>query len=444
MSTSFPSTRWSLIARASSESDVGSRDLMGELLSCYWRPMLVHLHYKGLSNESAEDLAQDFVVELLDQNLLSIADPAKGRFRSLLLTALDHFFVSRVRYEQAAKRSPGRLASLDAEDYDHTRGDDAGAALAFERAWALDVLAEALSRMEQECADSGEVARWQIFQERIVLPLFSDLPETDYGVLAERFGLGHDKAAMNVLVTAKRQFARVLRDVIREYITRTPSASGSAGTRARLESTSRARATADVDLHEHQIRQAVEREIGELQEVLSQTRAVADLVGDLREEPECADAAKSRFWRLMTAHDLESNPWSVLFTAGTEVDDLTLSAGCEETLQRPLRQVPGCGSADAVTIGQLLRSDRPPLPVLQSLKGWFNLQRFSPVRDVPAPLANGLYLLVLAVALIRRGERITGLADPQFRAGLEWLADQRWLGEDLRTIVVAARDLLSA
>lgn len=444
MAANFPSTRWSLIARASAESSAGSRDLMGELLSRYWRPMLAHLHYKGVSNEAAEDIAQDFVLELLDQNLLSIADPAKGKFRSLLLTALDHFFVSRIRYETAAKRSPGRLASLDAVEFDQTRTQDQVASLAFERAWAVDVLAEALCRMEQECLESRELSRWHIFQERIVLPLFSDVPESDYAELAERFGLGGDKAAMNVLVTAKRQFARVLREVIREYVARAPSGGTGAGATQNPGRTNLAKPDRDADLNEHRIRQEVEQEIDELQSVLTESRAVADLVGELHTEHAADEPDKSRFWHLLTAHDVETDPWSVLFGAGTEVDEVALTAGCEETLQRPLSRVPGCPASGNTTIGQLLRSRSPDVEALRKLKGWFNIQRFSPARDMPAPLANGLYLVVLAVALTRCGERITGLADPQFRAGLEWLASQSWLDSELKSLVLSAQRSLAA
>ena len=441
MAANFPSTRWSLIARASAESSAGSRDLMGELLSRYWRPMIAHLHFKGVSNEAAEDIAQDFVLELLDQNLLSIADPAKGKFRSLLLTALDHFFVSRIRYETAAKRSPGRLASLDAVDFDQTRTQDQVASLAFERAWAVDVLAEALCRMEHECIESGELSRWHIFQERIVLPLFSDVPETDYSELAERFELGGDKAAMNVLVTAKRQFARVLREVIREYVAGAPAAAGST---QELGSPGSAKQDRDADLNEHRIRQEVEQEIDELQSVLTESRAVAHLVGDLQTGHDADEPDKSRFWHLLTAHDVETDPWSVLFGAGTEVDEVALSAGCEETLQRPLSRVPGCPVSGNTTIGQLLRSRTPDVEALRKLKGWLNIQRFSPARDMPAPLANGLYLVVLAVALTRCGERITGLADPQLRAGLEWLANQSWLDSELKSLVLSAHRSLAA
>jgi RNA polymerase sigma-70 factor (ECF subfamily) len=415
---------------------------MGELLAHYWRPMLIHLRYKGLSNESAEDLLQDFIVELLDQDLLSVADPQKGRFRSLLLTALDRFLISRVRYQQAAKRAPASLTSLDASAPDAVPATAADAALAFERAWALDVLAEALARMQRECAETGEAVRWEIFQERMVMPLLSAGPEADFSALAARHGLDSGKAAMNLLVTAKRQFSRLLRDVIREYVTRRPASIQPQQTRSKHEPSQGSSGIDGIDLEEHLVRQTIERELADLQQVLARTRAVAEAVGTLQYEDDGADPVKSRYWRLLTERVNESDWWSALFSAGSEVNDDSLSAGCLDLLQRPLASVPDCDAAAGGTIGDVLRDQHPALDSLKALKHWFNLQRFSPARDVPAPLANGLYLLVLAVALTKCGQRITGLADPQFRAGLEWLAEQPWLAEDLRRIVLDAQSCL--
>lgn len=415
---------------------------MGELLAHYWRPMLIHLRYKGLSNESAEDLLQDFMVELLDQDLLSVADPQKGRFRSLLLTALDRFLISRVRYQHAAKRAPASLTSLDAAASDTVPAAATDAALAFERAWALDVLAEALARMERECAEAGESSRWEIFQERMVVPLFSDAPEADFSELAARHGLDSGKAAMNLLVTAKRQFSRLLRDVIREYVTRNSASSKPVRAVSKRESTKNSHGIDGINLEEHLVRQTVERELADLQQVLSQTRAVAEAVGTLQHEDDSADSVKSRYWRLLTERPSESDWWSSLFSAGSEVNDDALSAGCTDLLQRPLASVPDCDSAEGCTIGDALRDEHPSLDTLKALKHWFNLQRFSPAGDVPPPLANGLYLLVLAAALTKCGQRITGLADTQFRSGLEWLAAQRWLAKDLQRIVLNAQSTL--
>jgi DNA-directed RNA polymerase specialized sigma24 family protein len=442
MSSQFPTTRWSLIARASRESAAGSRNQMGELLAHYWRPMLIHLRYKGLSYESAEDVLQDFMIELLDQDLLSVADPQKGRFRSLLLTALDRFLISRVRYQKAAKRAPASLTSLDASVPDLVPAAEADASLAFERAWALDVLAEALARMERECSDAGETARWEVFHERMVVPLISAAPEADFSVLAGRCGLDSGKAAMNLLVTAKRQFSRLLRDVIREYVTRCPTAGGPPRARSNHQPSTNSSGIDGIDLEEHLVRQTIERELADLQQVLARTRGVAETVGTLQYEDEVARPVKARYWRLLTERANESDWWSALFGAGSEVTDDALSAGCLEILQQPLASVPDCDHESGGTIGDALRNEHPSLDTLKALKQWFNLQRFSPTRDVPAPLANGLYLLVLAAALTKCGQRITGLADAQFRAGLDWLAGQSWLAEDLQQIVLNAQSCL--
>ena len=114
MASSFPLTRWSLIARAIDSNQPASREHMGELLEQYWRPMFIHLKCKGLKHTQAEDILQDFVVTLLDKNLLAVADPSKGKFRSLLLTALDRFLVSRFRHAAGSSNSPAQIPRLAA------------------------------------------------------------------------------------------------------------------------------------------------------------------------------------------------------------------------------------------------------------------------------------------------------------------------------------------
>ena len=94
----FPTTQWSLIELAHRETPTGSREQMGALLEAYWQPMYAHLRYKGLSNEKAEDLIQEFMMEILNKDLLAIADPKRGKFRTLLLTALDRFAISQPWY----------------------------------------------------------------------------------------------------------------------------------------------------------------------------------------------------------------------------------------------------------------------------------------------------------------------------------------------------------
>src|SRR2546423_13954301 len=63
---------------------------------------------RGHSVTDAQDLTQDFFVMLLKGNLLSLADPARGRFRSLLRTAVENFLNDKQHLARRQKRG-GRM-----------------------------------------------------------------------------------------------------------------------------------------------------------------------------------------------------------------------------------------------------------------------------------------------------------------------------------------------
>jgi RNA polymerase sigma-70 factor (ECF subfamily) len=430
MPSSFPTTRWSLIGRAADSAQPGSREEMGELLEQYHRPMLIHLRYKGFGQSQAEDALQDFIITLLDKNLLSIADPQKGKFRTLLLTALDRFLVSRHRHEKAAKRSPGKLASLDAAEIDVPQ-EAPSAGLAFERAWALDVLAETLSRMQKECAESKDVARWRIFDERLIGPLLDGREATDYDQFAKDHSLENGKAAMNLLVTAKRQFARVLREVVGEYVTRRPAGSERADAPVTHDQH-------DVDFESHRIRQAIEQEVNELQKILFESRGVAELAAQLREAEHAREPLKSQYYeRLSSQCARGSDSVDALFLAGTEATEDAMSVGFVEILQERLNRIPGLEQADSVTLGEFLGGKSVNAAWLQRLKDWVGLQRFSRSAATPSPLVNGLYFLTLGVATTQQLP-ISKLGGSQLRSGLEWLLEQPWLPAQFESVVKAA------
>jgi len=445
MASSFPLTRWSLIARAIDSNQPASRERMGELLEQYWRPMFIHLKCKGLKHTQAEDILQDFVVTLLDKNLLTVADPAKGKFRSLLLTALDRFLVSRFRHDSAAKRSPGQVASIDAAELDVALPASDGG-LAFERAWALDVLAETLARMKSECEAGDQNVRWALFEDRIVTPLLAGGEPCDYVEFATRHGLDNEKAAMNMLVTAKRQFARVMRDVIAEYVSRS--------SRARIDGrTPAARPSGevipplDLDVQEHQLRQAVEHEINDLQRILAASQGVAELAAECVESPDAEkrEPQKSVFFRLLVQRpaDADESLGSLLGT-GMETTDDALAVGIAELLGAPLSRVPGLENDHWLTLGEFLTGEAPDARRLSSVKDWASSHRISRSGTMPPSLANALYFLVLATAISRGHRDLTKLGETQLRAGLESLEQLSWFPGELLPMVREARKTVAA
>ena len=89
----FMTTRWSVVLSCTNSKieSTAARDALSELCKVYWRPIFAYICRRGHSIEDAEDLAQDFFTSLLQGPLLQRAAPDRGRFRSLLLKALQDF-----------------------------------------------------------------------------------------------------------------------------------------------------------------------------------------------------------------------------------------------------------------------------------------------------------------------------------------------------------------
>ena len=89
----FATTRWSVVLSCANSVTTGdkARQALAELCRIYWRPIFAFICRRGYTVPDAQDLTQDFFLMVLEGNLLSLADPLRGRFRSLLLKALQNF-----------------------------------------------------------------------------------------------------------------------------------------------------------------------------------------------------------------------------------------------------------------------------------------------------------------------------------------------------------------
>ena len=152
----FPTTRWTLILAARHDREA-TRKALEELFALYWKPVYFFLRRKGLDVAAAEDACQSFFLHLLEQDFLKRLDPARGRFRSYLLTALQHHLAN--LHEQASAQKRGgafRFVPLDVAlaERELPAAADA-AASAFEREWAMGVMERAWSRLRGEYTDGN-------------------------------------------------------------------------------------------------------------------------------------------------------------------------------------------------------------------------------------------------------------------------------------------------
>lgn len=433
----FPETMWSMINLASSEARTGSREHMGRLLETYWQPMYAHVRYKRVEHQRAEDLVQEFSLQILDNDLLTIADPAKGKFRTLLLTALDRFVVSRFRYETAAKRAPEKSTSLEAAEVDITESEAPPASAAFDRAYALDVIAQVLSKMKEECEASSEEARWNVFEQRVVGPMLDNADVPDYATLAEMYKLKDEKAAMNLLVTAKRQFTRILRKRVQDYVTRNPDLDDYVDLVAKelgndgFDSTSTRKAATQVT--ERAVSMAVEEEIDSLKRVLAETRGAGKVEMD---QSRASDIYKSGFFmRLNNAEEFSTD-----LAFGQQSDeDLADDVVFASILDTPLSDVvPG----QTHTIREAILGQNDDPTAIVSIKDWANVQRISREPLFSRELATGLYYAAIASALLNHDQRISSQQDAVLARGFDSMIQSEWMDAEVAKVLDSARKQL--
>jgi RNA polymerase sigma-70 factor (ECF subfamily) len=214
----FALTHWSAVLRAGDQDSRVAADALEELCRVYWFPLYAFARRRGCSPADAEDLTQAFFARLLERNFVARADPAKGRFRTFLLTLFKRFLANEWNREHAQKRGgfqpvvsiESNLAEsrLDAEPA-HTEQPD----ILFERHWAMTLLDQVMKRLEEEYKGSG---RGQLF-ENLEGCLVRDAAALPYAEIAARLNLseGAVKMAMQRL---RARYQAILREEIRKTV----------------------------------------------------------------------------------------------------------------------------------------------------------------------------------------------------------------------------------
>ncbi len=214
----FVTTRWSVVLTAGRSDTLHAQAALEKLCQTYWYPLYAYVRRRGHSPEDAQDLTQAFFARLLERNWVGRADQQKGRFRSFLLSAMNHFLSDEWDKARAQKRGGG-LPSVPLQfdtaetRYGHEPADSVTPEQNFERRWALTLLDEVLRRLR---AEYEQERRGELFA--VLHPcLVGDRTAQPYAELAVKLGVseGTVKAAVHRL---RQRYRQLLRDEIAQTV----------------------------------------------------------------------------------------------------------------------------------------------------------------------------------------------------------------------------------
>lgn len=218
----FQTTHWTLIEKVGSNDGINDEMLLTDLFRAYWKPVYCYLRHKGHKNEEAKDLTQGFFHEVvLGRKLIQRADRAEGRFRTLLLRALDHYLVSMYRKKTARKRNPiNSLISLEEANIQELPEavSDLNSEDVFQYAWVCELLDQMLEEVEAECRQRGMEVHWNLFFERVMQPILTSTQPPSLEDICHKNGIDSTTKASNMIFAVKRRFQASAKRFLRQSV----------------------------------------------------------------------------------------------------------------------------------------------------------------------------------------------------------------------------------
>jgi RNA polymerase sigma-70 factor (ECF subfamily) len=213
----FTTTHWTVVLAAGRRHTPQSDGALEELCRTYWFPLYAYVRRRGYNREDAEDSVQAFFARFLEKNYLAGLSAERGRFRAFLLASLKHFLINEWKKSRRQKRGGGEtLLSLDWQTADTqfqvAATNEPSPDRAFDREWALALLAKVIGRLQTECTADGRAKQFA------QLKIFLTAGKGAFSHAAAAKTLDMEETAVRVAVHRLRKRYRVL---LRDEISQT-------------------------------------------------------------------------------------------------------------------------------------------------------------------------------------------------------------------------------
>lgn len=215
----FPTTRWTLILKASGGFSEKRSEALEELCKAYWPPVYAFIRSRGKPSSEAEDLTQGFFAEFLSKDEFSRVDGEKGKLRTYLLKAVTNFMAKTHRDQNRQKRGgewatiPLDWTGVPEENRILELEDHLTPEIIFERQWAMTVLERVLENLRKRYEEKG---KGELFEAlRFVISPGSEGPT--YSEIASRLGLT-ETAVKVAAFRLRERYALQLRESIADTL----------------------------------------------------------------------------------------------------------------------------------------------------------------------------------------------------------------------------------
>lgn len=166
----FTQTHWSVVLSAAQTSSSQADAALESLCRTYWLPLYAYVRRKGHSTHDTQDLTQEFFARLLKNKSFAGADRQKGKFRTYLLGALNHFLADEWDKARAEKRG-GNVEFISLDDtqnaerlYGQEPSLDVAPEKIYDRRWGRTLLEQAIARLKAEFAASDKTRQFELLK----------------------------------------------------------------------------------------------------------------------------------------------------------------------------------------------------------------------------------------------------------------------------------------
>lgn len=216
----FRKTLWTNILRAKDKSASGYQSALTYLISTYWKPVYFFIRRKGYDIESAKNLTQSFFTTFLEKEFMKSVVRSRGKFRTFILAALNHFLSKERARLRAGKRGGSKvILSLDFARAETEICLEPASTETPEkiliRAWAQATLQRASDNLKAEFQLKSQQTQLDMF-EAYMSARKEDSTRT-YKTLAGQFGISATDVR-NYLHRIKRRYRELIEAEITKYV----------------------------------------------------------------------------------------------------------------------------------------------------------------------------------------------------------------------------------